>query len=91
MSTDNMMTESREQPIVPELTQSWLEAVKSYSELDCDSAILSQDSLDGVLDGAAEWTAQNSGRPESPLKFDHEEIMRIDTSLNVNQRGRVRV
>ena len=74
-----LMTESREQPVVPELTQSWFEAVKSYSELDNDSAILSQDSLDGVIDWTATMTTQPSGRPESPLKFDHNEIMRIET------------
>ena len=71
------MAESREQPVLPELTHSWFDAVKSYSDLDNDSAILSQDSLDGVVDWA---TTQNSGRPESPLKFDHDEIMRIDAS-----------
>lgn len=76
------LTESREQPIIPELTQSWLENVKSLADFDGDSAILSTDSLDCMVGDALLNQRGMSGRPESPLQFDHEEILRIDTSMN---------
>ena len=63
------------------MSSSWLESVNSYNELEGDSAILS-DSLDcgGGLVGWAHAQAEN-GRPESPLQFDHEEVLRIDTDV----------
>ena len=72
------MSESREQPVMPEMTQSWFAAVRSCDELDGDSTILSQDSLDGVVVDAL--LTRNSGRADSPLRCDVNELNRIDTS-----------
>ena len=64
---------SREQKATgpTDMQGSWIEHINSYSEFD-DSAVMSQDSLDLV-----------SGRPESPLRFDHEEVLRIDPERDV--------
>jgi hypothetical protein len=72
------MTESREQTIKPMMTSSWLETIKNYSELEGDSAIFSQDSVECL-----NWNTQDTGRAESPLRFDHEEVLRIDSSIEV--------
>ena len=85
------MCESREQPVVPELTQSWFAAVRSCEELDADSTILSQDSIDAVVVDAV--LTQNTGRAESPLRVDVNELNRIDTSasgVHVRRRKNVR-
>ena len=72
------MMESREQVIKPMMTSSWLETVKNYSELEGDSAIFSQDSVECL-----NWNTQDTGRAESPLRFDHEEVLHIDSSIEV--------
>ncbi|KAK2144307.1 hypothetical protein LSH36_769g00064 [Paralvinella palmiformis] len=73
------MMESREQVIKPMMTSSWLETVKNYSELEGDSAIFSQDSVECL-----NWNTQDTGRAESPLRFDHEEVLHIDSSIEVD-------
>ena len=72
------MTDSRELGAEPinHMSSSWLENVKFYSELEGDTALLnSADSVDCI-----NWNTRDSGRPESPLHFDHEEILAINTS-----------
>ena len=60
------------------MSSSWLENVKYYNELEGDTALLnSQESVDCI-----NWNTRDSGRPESPLQFDHEEIMAINTSAH---------
>ena len=56
-------------------------SVNKYSELEGDMGMVSQDSLD-----CCRWN-QESGRPESPLVFDHEEVLNIKT----DESGCVRV
>lgn len=77
------MSESREQPVVPDLSASWYDAVRSYADLDNDSAILSTDSLDCA---GPDFVAKEGGRPDTPIKYDHEELLRIDTSLHNSVR-----
>ena len=74
------MTHSRElraSPLVLSGSSSqWLDSVNSYNELDpgTTSCAISADSLDGCLGWAANV---HNGRPESPLRFDHDEVMGV--------------
>jgi hypothetical protein len=58
----------------------WVDHLNSFSELE-DSAVLSQDSLECL---SCAWVQEN-GRPDSPLAFDHEEILRIDDDQDVRR------
>ena len=56
---------------------SLVDSIKSYSELD-DSGILTQEALNCT------WGQQHvSGRPDSPLQFDHDELVGINTDQDV--------
>ncbi|XP_023932122.1 transforming acidic coiled-coil-containing protein 2 isoform X2 [Lingula anatina] len=66
-----------------ELTQTWVNHMpRLTSEMD-DSAVLSQDSLDCM---SMSWSQEN-GRPDSPLQFDHEEVVRISCDPDLSDSG----
>ena len=76
---DDDLTASREQTIAPDLSNSWLTNVNHYNELDPNPVIMSTDSIDCLQCG--HQVAPPSGRPESPLQFDHEEVLQIETDV----------
>ena len=86
--SNSPMSGSHEQRVPPEMSASWLDNVSQYTELEGDGAIFqSQDSLECL-----NWNTQDCGRAESPLRFDHEEVLRIDPEVrslgNVTRRRR---
>lgn len=76
------MTQSREHRASPMVLSSasssaWLDSVNSYNELDpaTQACAMSTDSLDNCI----AWATGNmqNGRPESPLQFDHDEVLAV--------------
>ncbi len=73
---EDLMT-SREQTSTPEFTNSWLANVNNYNELESDPGLMSQDSIDCL-----QWAhGGTNGRPESPLQFDHDEVVHIESEV----------
>ena len=71
-ASETDLTESREQLSTPELSRSWLSSIHHYNELEGHTSLISQtSSTDGL----------QNGRPDSPLRFDHEEILQIETDV----------
>ncbi len=69
------MIQSREQKALPpDMTNSWMESVSRYSELEGDNALLASSGSVQCLN----WNTRDTGRAESPLRFDHEEILKIN-------------
>ena len=77
MSSSSDMVSSREQLIRPIMTQSWLDTVTKCPQIADDSAIFSTSGLQDSIYEARDC----GGRPESPLRFDHEEILTIETDV----------
>ena len=71
------MMSSREQLIRPVMTESWLETVCKCPQIADDPAIFSTSGLQDSIYDARDC----GGRPESPLRFDHEEILTIETDV----------
>lgn len=71
---ENDLERSVEQRCTPPMSNSWLSSINSYNELEANAGAFSHDSLDCLS-----WAhGGNNGRPESPLEFDHEEVLQID-------------
>ena len=72
LATDtSSMSNSHERTASPMvMTNSWLDAVHGYSELEADSSAIFSSQHGTVLVECVNWATQDTGRPESPLKYD---------------------
>ena len=52
------------------MTNSWLDAVHGYSELEADSSAIFSSQHGTVLVECVNWATHDTGRPESPLVYD---------------------
>ena len=92
MAGSSEMSSSSEALIRPTMTQSWLDTVRKCPGLVDDSSILGSPGVlhdSAILSNSAMqhsiYDVNDYGtRPESPLRFDHEEILSIETDVGAS-------
>ena len=72
VATDaSSMSDSRERTAsLSALTNSWLDAVHSYSELEAESSAIFSSQHGTLVVECVNWATHDTGRPESPLVYD---------------------
>ena len=72
VATDaSSMSDSRERTAsLSALTNSWLDAVHSYSELEAESSAIFSSQHGTLVVECVNWATHDTGRPESPLAYD---------------------
>ena len=72
VATDaSSMSDSRERTAsLSALTNSWLDAVHSYSELEAESSAIFSSQHGTLVVECVNWATHDTGRPESPLTYD---------------------